>query len=150
MPNRILAVGAVLFSTAQAASASGGIGCSLSDNKAEFEINAAVTHGMGGPVFQLDATAGIKDPAIAKDLAMTAFDRSHLAQYWLDGKEMRLLLYRERANDLPHGYAELTILTEAADEGEYKGAYAIRVFDTGASPEGRTWEIAGDVTCFVE
>lgn len=138
--------------TTAAAQASGGISCTQASGEHVVDIGAGVTHGMGGPVFELAGHIEVADPSAAPDLARTTFTREHLAQYWLDGRELRLLLYREREGDAPHGYAELTILTEADDDEEtYAGTYALTLFDTvDGESEGRTLEYAGAVSCSVE
>jgi hypothetical protein len=144
----------LLLSTA-AASASGGISCSADDAAAKFELMAGVTRGMGGPVFSFQGDVEILDQTVAEDLRKLSFERSHLAQYWLDGEELRLLLYRERDGDKAHGFVELTIRTKVkgeADEGVYDGTYELQVFDTGdsSSAEGKTQSFPGTVSCFVE
>lgn len=132
------------------ASASGGISCAQSEGPNIIDIGAAVTHGMGGPVFQLGASVEIADRAIPADLAKTAFGLDHLAQYWLDGEELRLLLYREREGDKPHGYVELTVLTKANEEDGYDGLAQVKVYDTSAGPEGQEWSFEAPVACSVE
>ncbi len=146
---------AVLFMSAGAASASGGLTCSADDKAVKFELMAGVTRGMGGPVFSLQGGVEILDRTVAEDLRKLSFERSHLAQYWLDGEELRLLLYRERDGDKAHGFVELIIRTKVKgeeDEGVYDGTYELQVFDTGdaSSAEGKTQSITGAVSCFVE
>lgn len=77
-------------------------------------------------------------------------------QYWLDGEDLRLLLYREREGDKPHGYVELTIETTArpGDDGEgfYDGRYSLSVFDITDENggEGVTVTREGVVVCSAE
>ena len=73
-----------------------------------------------------------------------------VAQYWLDARELRLVVYREREGAQPHGYVEVTILAKAAgDEGKYKGTFALTAYDTAGDRE-RTHKAGGRVSCFVE
>jgi hypothetical protein len=140
----------------QPAFASGGLNCSADEDGVKFEIGGGVTHGMGGPLFSFEGQLAIADNALAADLGRTTFGREHVAQYWLDGDELRLLLYREREGDKPHGYVELTIETEArgGDDGEgmYDGRYALSVFDITQENggEGVTVTREGEVECFAE
>jgi len=140
----------------QPAFASGGINCSADAGGVTFDVGGDVTHGMGGPLFSFEGTVEIADKAVAADLGKTAFAREHVAQYWLDGEELRLLLYREREGDKPHGYVELTILTKArpGDEGEgfYDGRYELTVFDMTDENggEGVTAKRDGEVACSAE
>lgn len=132
------------------ATASGGLWCDADDGPARIEIQGGVTHGMGGPLFNFAGTLAARDETLPADLRKTAFDRSHVPQYWLDGKELRLLLYRERAADRPHGYVELTIITHAIDESSYEGRYELKLFDADSSNEGRTWKFEGKISCGAE
>jgi hypothetical protein len=147
---RSVIVAAILLSSASEAAASGGLWCDVDDQSARIEIQGGVTHGMGGPLFSFVGKADARDASIPQDLRTTEFERSHVAQYWLDGKELRVLLYRERAADKAHGYVELTILTKAIDESSYEGSYTLEVFDADASSEGKTWAYSGKIACGAE
>ncbi|MBX3582020.1 MAG: hypothetical protein KF810_09005 [Rhizobiaceae bacterium] len=151
---RILVAVAVFSMCAGGASASGGINCEARDKAVSFEVSAGVSRGLGAAIFSFDGKVTIKDKKIASDLVNTKFERDHVAQYWLDGKELRLLLYREREGDKPHGYVELGIVTKAKpgddDDGIYGGDYTLSVFDTSNSDEGLTVTRKGKVSCFVE
>ena len=135
------------------AAASGGIGCEGSEGSVTLEINSGVTRGMGSPVFQFQAKVTTTDKAIEPDLRAVTFAQEHLAQYWLDGEELRMVLYRERAAG-DHGYVQFTVLTRAKgdeDEGTYAGRFEATYYEgKGVSAEGRTVTVDGEVTCFVE
>ncbi|HEY6632794.1 MAG TPA: hypothetical protein VIZ90_15185 [Rhizobiaceae bacterium] len=143
----------VLF--ASAAFASGGIHCSADADGVTFEVGGGTSRGMGAALFSFEAKLELADKAVAADLGNTTFAREHVAQYWLDGEDLRLLLYREREGDKPHGYVELTIGTKArpADgEGMYDGSYVLSVFDMTDENggEGVTVSREGRVVCFAE
>jgi hypothetical protein len=144
------AAGIILLSVAGEAAASGGLWCDVDDRSAQIELQGGVTHGMGGPLFSFTGKVDARDGSTPDDLRTTMFERSHVAQYWLDGKELRLLLYRERAADKAHGYVELTILAKANDEDSYEGRYELEVFDADASSEGKTWTYEGKISCGAE
>lgn len=148
-----------LFLTAlscQPALASGGVNCSADAEGVSFEVGGGASRGMGAALFSFEGTLAVAGPDVADDLAKTSFAREHVAQYWLDGEELRLLLYREREGDKPHGYVELTIRTKArpGDDGEgmYDGRYALTVFDMTDENggEGVTISREGEVACSVE
>lgn len=150
MRNALLAMCGFLCSTA-AALASGGISCSQTEGPHSVEINAAVTRGMGSPVYDLTGSVEAVDAAAPADLAKTEYSREHLAQYWLDGQDLRMVLYRERGPEAPHGYAELTIRAKADEEDGYSGDWELSIFDgTGDQPEGKSWMFGGKVNCTVE
>lgn len=148
---RIVFAGIFSLMAAGSAFASGGLSCEADDAKAKFLIESGVTHGMGGPVFNFRGTIEALDKAVAEDLRKIEVSDKHLAQYWLDRDELRLLVYRERTEG-DHGYIELTIRTKAVDEGSYEGRYELEVFDTrgDTSAEGKTVKAEGKVGCFAE
>ena len=104
----------MLLSSAGAAFASGGIWL-LAPMTTAVTIRGRVRRHArhGRPDLQLSRRSRNRDKAVADDLRKIGLRGSHLAQYWLDGKELRLLLYREREAAKTHGYVELTILTKA-------------------------------------
>jgi hypothetical protein len=143
---------AALVCAVDTAAASGGLSCEVEDKSVRMAIGSGVTRGMGSPLFNFDGKLEVLDKSVAGDLMKTEFRDDHVAQYWLDGEDMRLLLYREREGDKPHGYVELTILTKAGEEGTYAGHYSLSVLDTtgDTSAEGKTVTGEGEVSCFVE
>lgn len=128
-----------------AAQASGGANCASEGGPAKVQLDAGITRGMGGPVFSLTASVVIDDPKIAEDLRSSSFAKEQLAQYWLDGEDLRFLLYRERQGDGEFGSVEVEIRTKAAgDEGSYAGTYLIKVFDGGS---GEPVSFEGRIAC---
>lgn len=152
-PLKLIAIAALAAVFAFPADASGGIGCEAKDRRAEIDLQAGVTRGMGSPLFSLQGTATLKDRKVAADLRRTRFADDHVAQYWLDGDELRILLYRERPAGKPHGYVQLTIEAKSRgdDEGTYSGSYAVSVYDgVDDTSEARTASFEGRIRCFVE
>ena len=149
---RSLIVGACLLAGVGPAAASGGLSCDTKDKAIRLSIESGVTRGMGSPIFNFRGTLQLNDRRVADDLRKTQFEQEHVAQYWLDGKNLRLLLYRERVGNKPHGYVELIIETKGDGEGGYNGAYRLTVFDmTGdKTGEGKTLAFKGKVGCFVD
>jgi hypothetical protein len=150
---RLIFATAALLSAINCAAASGGLWCDVEDKAVRIAISSGVTRGMGGPIFNFAGKLEVLDNSVTEDLRKTEFDGARVAQYWLDNEEIRLLLYREREGDKPHGYVELTILTQAGDdEGMYGGSYKLKVFDgTDESlPEGKSWDFNGKISCGAE
>jgi hypothetical protein len=144
---------AAFVSAANTTAASGGLSCDVEDKSVRVSIASGVTHGMGSPIFNFAGKLEVLDKTVAEDLQKAEFSDAHVAQYWLDEQNLRLLLYREREGDKPHGYVELLIQTQAGDnEGLYGGSYKMTVFDTtgDTSAEGKTVTADGEVSCFVE
>ena len=133
--------------------ASGGLSCEADDKNVALSIESGVTRGMGSPVFNFRAEAGLKLAKTPADMKTTAFEQANLAQYWLDGEDLRLVLYREREGDKPHGYVEITVLTKAKgeqEEGTYEGNYELTVFDGTGDGDPLQLEAKGTVSCFSE
>ena len=77
-----------------------GISCGANDAAVKLTSRElASLAGMGSPVFDLRGEIEILDRPVAEDLRKVSFDDAHLAQYWLDGEELRLIVYREREAD---------------------------------------------------
>lgn len=129
--------------------ASGGANCSSEGGPATIQVDASITRGMGGQVFGLTGSVETADTDVAEDLRKTAFEKEHLAQYWLDGEELRLLLYRERPSDKEHGYVELEIRTKAVpdEEGSYAGTYLLSFWDTAGGGDAKEKKIEGKIAC---
>lgn len=147
----ILCLMSILFAAGPTA-ASGGLSCRAEDKAVKLTIEGGLTRGMGSPVFDLRGEIEIFDTTIVPDLRRTLFGRAHMAQYWLDGEELRLLLYREREPEKPHGYVEVMVKTKATEEGNYSGVYAVTVVDMSneTGGEGKTLNISGGISCIVE
>lgn len=147
----MMAVMSILLAAGPAV-ASGGLSCGAKDEAVKLTIESGVTRGMGSPVFDFRGEIEIANKAVAEDLRKVSFDGSHLAQYWLDGEELRMVVYRERGADKPHGYVEVTVRTKSGDEGDYIGQYAVTVYDTNGTTggDGKTFNYTGRATCLVE
>ncbi|ESY68251.1 hypothetical protein NKJ90_06070 [Mesorhizobium sp. M0051] len=143
---------ATLLLSASAAFASGGIWCNVDDDAVAFDVGAGVTRGMGDPTFNFRGDLEIKTRPVGDDLRKTVFEDSNLTQYWLDGKELRLNIYREHQLADTYNYVELTILTKTSDEGVYDGQYTLAVYDKSADTDkdGKTVELTGKVSCGAE
>jgi len=144
-----LSVVAILISAVPAL-ASGGASCANDGGDVAIDFSAGITHGMGGPVFSLTATVDAKAEA-ADDLKKGSFAKENLAQYWLDDKEMKFLLYREREGAGEFGSVELLIVTKpVGDDIGYDGTYKLTLSDMTGGGEGKNTALEGKVVCSVE
>jgi hypothetical protein len=133
------------------ASASGGFECTANDKSVRFTVYAAVTSGMGNPTSDLNGKLEILDKTVAQDLRTMTFGGADRPQYWLDGKDLRLILYKERQDDKPFGSVKLELrATRASDEGKFRGTYKLSTEDlTHSNVEGEK-TVNGNMSCFVE
>ena len=146
---RAMICAATLLLSADTAFATGGIWCSADDAAAKFQVDAGVTTGLGGPTFNFRGDLEILGRPVGDSLRTTMFEDSNLTQYWLDGKELRLNIYREYEVAQNYNSVELTILTKASDEGVYDGHYTLAVYDAAADTDkdGKPAELTGKVSC---
>lgn len=150
---QILLGGFLLAATALPAAASGGLECTIKDKSVRFTVNAGITSGMGRPTFNLKGELAIVDRAVAQDLRAVTFAADDRPQYWLDGKELRLVLYKERQGDKPFGSVELELRAKAAgDDGTFRGTYKLSTYDMSGSDsgEGKATTLRGKIACSVE
>jgi len=130
------------------AEASGGLGCTAKDTRAKIDLNAGITRGMGSPIFSFNGSFEATDSKIPADLRKVKFNLGNVAQYWLDGDTLRLVLYWERSGE-PFGSTQLTVLAKPkGDEGEFAGTFAAEIYD--GKGNGKTYTINGRIGCFVE
>jgi hypothetical protein len=130
--------------------ASGGLSCDAEDEAVKISIGGGVTRGMGGSLFSFEGFVELRSAAVPEDRRHAPFQREHVAQYWLDERSLNLRLYRERGADMPHGYVELALMTQAGvdDEGTYGGRYELTIYDVDRN-EGEL-RLEGPVSCMVE
>ncbi|SFN65681.1 hypothetical protein SAMN03159463_00245 [Mesorhizobium sp. NFR06] len=149
---RTILCGAMVLSSAGTAFASGGIWCNVDDAAVTFDVGAGVTRGMGGPTFNFRGDLEIEARPVGDGLRKTVFEGPNLTQYWLDGKELRLNIYREYEAANAFNSVELTILTKASDEGIYDGQYTLAIYDNAADTDkdGKPAELTGKVSCGAE
>lgn len=133
----LLAVAGLIAATP--AFASGGAWCDAEDDNATLSVHAAVTRASGAP-YSLEGKVEVK----GKQPFTTEFVRDDLAQFWLDGTELRFLLYKE---DEKAASVEIEIRSVANDESEFGGDYRIRFFDPEAKEGEERPEVTGKVSC---
>lgn len=143
-------IGAALLVLPDPAKASGGFSCGADDRHVHIIIDSGVTRGMGSPVLSFIGQVELKTGEVADDLRKTPFEEAHLAQYWLGDGELKLLLYREREGDTPHGYVQLVVRTRIDGETSASGTYEVHTFDATGDGEPKQTKAEGRITCFVE
>lgn len=140
----------VFLCNAGTALATGGMSCSADDTSIKLDVGSSMSHGMGGAFFQFKGELEVRHPKTPEDFRRFIFGIEDLTHHWIDGEEIKLLFYRERSGDKPHGFVELTVLTQRKDEaGDYEGRYELTLYDTAWSPV-EPLKVTGNVTCLVE
>ena len=93
-------------------------------------VESGVSHGMGGPIFNMRASSELLVKDVADDFRKLNLD-GKLVHSWIDGDETRLLFYTEREGDKPFGSIEITIQTagDREEDVEIKGKYEVSYFE---------------------
>lgn len=112
------------------AQASGGLWCTIDDANMKMTVGSGVTHGMGGPIFNMRASADLLVKDVKDDFRKLTLD-DKLVHSWIDGDETRLLFYTERQGGQPFGSFEIIIETSGDREEapELKGKYEVSYFE---------------------
>lgn len=147
---QLLLGGLFLATAAMPAFASGGFECTATDKSVRFRVYAAVTSGMGNPTYDLDGKLEILDKSVAQDLRNMTFGNDDRPQYWLDGKDLLLILYKEREGDKPFGSVEMELRARrTTDEGTFRGTYKLSTEDLSDNIEDPK-VVSGKISCVVE
>lgn len=153
MKTTLFSAAILLVAAAAPARATGSLDCKIDDNAVKLTASAIIPHGMGSPTLDFKADLMVSDQAIAEDLRIVSFDAGNRPQYWNDGEEVRMVLYKERTGAGPFGSVELSIRTRAPDGDDsivQSGIFKLSIFDAATGGNGDTKEITGAVTCSVE
>ena len=145
---------AVLIAGSLPAAASGSLDCEIKDKSLQLTLHSGITRGLGAPFFGFKAELKTSLPNVPADLKAMEFDGEHLAQRWLNEREAKLVIYRERQGNAPHGSVEITIETKRVskdDEGRYAGTYVLQI--DAAPPDGKEQKpiiARGRISCSAE
>jgi hypothetical protein len=148
MQNQMIA--ALLFLlAATSAHASEGLSCEASDKAVKLSIEAGISRGVGSGFFSFKGELEVLSPGVPKDFRKLTFSRDHLTQQWLDDRNLKLRIYREREGK-PHGYVDIVIEAwpRKGDEVEFRGGYVLTIFDIPKpGTDGKMTTLKGRVTC---
>jgi hypothetical protein len=141
------------FEASPAAWATGGFSCEVKDKSVEFDVSGAMSRGMAAAILEPRGTIRLKLKGVPED--MRSFDLSQsLVHHWTFDRSLNLDYYVEREGDKPFGHVELIIQTRIrGDDDSARGRYIVRIYTTDPphdKGDGKTLEIKGRVSCFVE
>jgi hypothetical protein len=146
----LLAIG-VWMDGVGAAHASAGFSCSIEDKALRVSVEGAFSRGVGEGVINFGGRLEVLAKATPEDLRRLDLERENLTQTWINGRDLKLRMYRERAGAAPHGYVELVLETRQSsrDELEYAGAYVLTVHHlvSEQDSQGKTFTARGKARC---
>lgn len=148
---RALVVLTLLLAGLMPAHASGGFSCEAQDASVKFEAGGGMGRSVGASLFNFNGEINVKLKGAPADFRDVKLKDSDVSQRWIDGKEVRLQLYREREEGL-FGYVNLEILTKRVDEGSYVGRYELTIshVESEKATEAKTFKARGKVKCMTE
>lgn len=148
---RTLVVLTLLLAGLMPAHASGGVSCEAKDASVQFEAGGGVGRSVGGSLLNFTGEIKVKLKGAPADFRELKFKESDVSQRWMDGKEVRLQLYREREEGL-FGYVNLEILTKRVEEGSYAGRYELTIshLESEKATEAKKVTARGKVKCMTE
>jgi hypothetical protein len=148
---RTLVVLALLSAALTSAHASGGVSCEARDASVQFEAGGGVGRSVGGSLLNFTGEINVKLKGVPADFRELKLKDSDVSQRWMDGKEVRLQLYREREDGL-FGYVNLEILTRRVEEGSYVGRYELTIsnLESDKATEAKQIKARGKVMCMTE
>lgn len=128
------------------AQASGALWCSVDDANWTFDVESGVTHGLGGPLFNLRASAELKDKRVMPELRKLEL-KDKLVHSWVYG-ETKLYFYSEIEKTGNIYSADIIIDTKAGeDESESTGTYTVITSNEAKPGEDGRVELTGPITC---
>jgi hypothetical protein len=152
MRNTLIATALFSFA-ATSAHASGGLSCEASDKSVKLALEAGVSRGVGAGFFSFKGQLDILAPGVPQDFRKVEFEREHLTQQWLDNRNLKLRIYRERDGE-PHGMIDLVIEAwprKDSEEIEFRGGYTLTIFNVPAGGgDGKSLVMKGRVNCSAE
>lgn len=145
-----VAAAVLLAAGAATAQASAGLSCEAHDKSVKLVIEAGISRGVGDDIFSFRGELEILATGVPKDFQQVSFDKDNLTQRWLDSRNLKLRLYRERSGE-PHGSIDIVIEAwprKGAEDIEFRGGYVLTVFDIPKpGADGKTLILKGRVTC---
>ena len=145
----IIAVSFLLLYTASA-HASASLSCEAGDKAVNLALEAGLSRGLGDDFFSFKGELDILAPGVPKDFRKVAFENDHLTQRWLDNRNLKLRIYRERTGE-PHGYVDIVIEAwprKESDDIAFRGGYVLTIFDIPkAGADGKTTVLKGRIAC---
>ncbi|HEX2555918.1 MAG TPA: hypothetical protein VHL98_19635 [Microvirga sp.] len=137
-----------LVAGAAPAGATATLSCEVDDKAVKLDVQASVAHGMGEALSGFRGEIGVRLKGAPADFGTLVLEPEHLTHSWINGREVRLRLYRERGEGA-HGAVELVLETRAAGgDTSFVGRYVLTVdhLRPGAS-EVATLKAQGRATC---
>lgn len=115
--------------------ASAGFWCETTDASVVFTLEGGLSRSIPGPPFSFQGALTVSLSGAPDDFREMTLSADDLAQSWIDGGDLWLEIYRERAEG---EFASISLIIKTAleddEEMTFNGTYALSIF--AVPPEG--------------
>ncbi|MBX9454913.1 MAG: hypothetical protein KL863_02145 [Rhizobium sp.] len=144
------AIAVAMLAAPVAASATGGLGCSIDDSNLKFDFEAIFSYSDIGGLFQIRGELASKDKRTEKSLQNLTLADADVKQQWFRGNDLKLMIYRETEGDgVP--FASVKLIVEATrppdEEFGYEGKYMLTVEPAVEGGVSQAFTVEGKVGC---
>lgn len=139
---------ALLLGALGPAGATASLTCSATDRSLAFSAQAIVGHGLGEALSGFRGNIQLLMRNTPEALRELEFAGEHLTHHWVNGRELKLRLFREGAGD-SGGSVELVVETRAVtnDDPKHRGSYLLNVTLPLVEGHPKTLKARGRATC---
>lgn len=130
--------------------AAGQVSCTVDDETVKMALESGVA-AAGQRFYDFRGGLALKPAGVPETLRVVRFDKTNLAQSWLDGRDLRIRVYTEAGRGDDFVSADISVTAKAAKRpsGTYRGAYEI-VFNRKAAPNDSVdveKPLSGSISC---
>jgi len=135
--------------------AAGRIYCAVDDAYIKMSLESGFDAAGGNKLIHFRGALTLKDSKVPGLIETMLLNSGMLRQRWMDGKDLRLLVYSETSGAGPFAALELTIETSAtaSDPNRFEGRYAV-VIETAekktSTPRSTAMSREGNLVCEIK
>jgi len=130
--------------------AAGQVSCTVDDETAKMALESGLAQA-GQRFFDFRGGLALKPAGVPEKLRTMRFDKTNLAQSWLDGRDLRIKVYTEAGRGDAFVSAEIIVTAKAAKRGSgaYRGSYTVAFSRKTAPDASKDAEqpLSGAISC---
>jgi len=148
---RPLSAAAFMAIMASSAMAQGSLACVIEDKVVSLALTAPYAAGHGDGLIDVSGKMGVKYDGTPRDIGTVALQRQSVAQYWFQGKELKLLVVEDKAG-IGRSLSvtiRLDLKGSRTDPTTYRGAYVMEAVhrDRKTTGAGLSHKASGYAEC---
>lgn len=127
--SRAASLACLALIAATPAGATATLDCAGGNGPFKLTVTAAIGQTTILTVNNAGGRVELKSGTVPKDMTVLPLEHEHLAHHWLEGDQLNLYFYRERAANEPFGAIEAVLTTRRVpkSEGEYTGRFKLKI-----------------------